>query len=361
MVPSLPIPAPGRRSLLAGFAATLLSAGMAPAAALSPPARPAAPAGSLTRPPRLRRGDVVGLVAPSGASWEADDRDQVDEVVRALGFVPRHGRHSMDRFGYLAGQDRDRASDINAMFADPDVKALLCVRGGWGVARMLPFVDFDRIRANPKAVMGFSDITGLHMALQARAGLVSFHGSNAAGAWGPLAVASLDELLVEGRAATVHNPPAREPRLVQRQGRTVTITPGRARGRLIGGNLTVFAALAGTPYMPDTRGAILVLEDVGEAEYRIDRMLTQLRLAGLLDGITGFVFGQCTRCSDASPGFGNFPLSELLEQHVRPLAVPAFHGLMIGHIADQPFLPLGAEVEMDARAGQLRLLSPAVV
>lgn len=345
---------PVRRALLATLAASLLpiSAARADKSVASP--------GSLVRPPRLRRGDVIGLVAPSGATYEADDRNLVDEVVRALGFEPRHGAHSMDRYGYLAGQDRDRAADVNTMFADPEVKAILCVRGGWGVARMLPFVNFDLARANPKAVMGFSDITGLHMALQARAGLISFHGSNAASGWGPISVASFNELLVEGAAAEFRNPPAREDRLVQRRARTVTITPGVARGRLIGGNLTVFSALAGTPYMPDTRGAILVLEDINEAEYRIDRMLTQLRLAGLLDGIAGFVFGQCTSCVDEGPGYGNFLVSELLDQHIRPLGVPAFNGLMIGHIADQPFLPLGAEVELDAAKGTLRLLAPAV-
>jgi muramoyltetrapeptide carboxypeptidase len=354
-----------RRALAAGVLACLVplmggaAASRAQTAGTARPAGPQ-PAGFLTRPPRLRPGDVIGLVAPSGATWEADDRAIVDEVVRALGFVPRHGPHTMDRFGYLAGRDEDRAADVMAMFADQEVKAILCVRGGWGAARMLPFLDFDVIRANPKAVLGYSDITGLHMALQSRAGLISFHGANAANAWGPQSVASFSQLLVEGAAPDYRVPPAREERLVQRRGRTVTITGGVARGRLIGGNLTVFSALAGTPYMPDTRGAILVLEDIGEAEYRIDRMLTQLRLAGLLSGITGFIFGQCTNCVDQGPGFGNFPLSQLLDQHIRPLGIPAFHGANFGHIQDQPFLPLGASAEMDASAGTFRLLGPAV-
>jgi muramoyltetrapeptide carboxypeptidase len=347
-----------RRAVLAGVVAALMPL-TGVAAAPSTAARPAA-AGSLTRPPRLKRGDVIGLVAPSGATYEADERAMVDEVVRALGFEPRHGKHSMDQFGYLAGQDRDRAADINAMFADRAVRAILCVRGGWGAARMLPFLDFAVIRANPKPVMGFSDITGLHMALQARAGMISFHGSNGASAWGPQTVASFNEILVNAGAPEWRNPVAKEDRLVQRRGRTIQISGGRARGRLIGGNLTVFSALAGTPFMPDTRGAILMLEDIGEAEYRIDRMLTQLRLAGVMDGIAGFVFGQCTNCVDPDPGFGNFPLSALLEQHIRPLGVPAFQGANFGHIADQPFLPLGAEVAIDAGVGTMRLLAPAV-
>ncbi len=316
---------------------------------------------SLTRPPRLRRGDTIGLVAPSGATYEADDRALVEEVVRALGFVPKHGAHTMDRYGYLAGQDRDRAADVNAMFADREVKALLCVRGGWGAARMLPFLDYEMIAANPKAVLGYSDITGLHMALQARAGMVSFHGANAANAWGPISVASFNEQLVDAGTPLFRNPVAREDRLVQRRGRTVVLGRGKARGRLIGGNLTVFSALAGTPYMPDTRGAILVLEDTNEAEYRIDRMLTQLALAGILPGLAGFVFGQCTDCRGEGGGYGNFTLSEILDQHIRPLGIPAFHGAMFGHIADQPFLPLGADVEIDADAGTMQVLAPAVV
>ncbi|MCU0881766.1 MAG: LD-carboxypeptidase [Hyphomonadaceae bacterium] len=349
-------PAFHRRALIAALAATLL-----PASAPAIGTNDMPETTSLTRPPRLRRGDTIGLVAPSGATYEADDRALVEEVVRALGFVPKHGAHTMDRYGYLAGQDRDRAADVNAMFADREVKALLCVRGGWGAARMLPFLDYEMIAANPKAVLGYSDITGLHMALQARAGMVSFHGANAANAWGPISVASFNEQLVDAGTPLFRNPVAREDRLVQRRGRTVVLGRGKARGRLIGGNLTVFSALAGTPYMPDTRGAILVLEDTNEAEYRIDRMLTQLALAGILPGLAGFVFGQCTDCRGEGGGYGNFTLSEILDQHIRPLGIPAFHGAMFGHIADQPFLPLGADVEIDADAGTMQVLAPAVV
>lgn len=349
-------PAFDRRGLMAVLAAALLPLPVAATGASTMPETT-----SLTRPPRLKPGDTIGLVAPSGATYEADDRALVEEVVRALGFAPKHGAHTMDRYGYLAGQDRDRGADVNAMFADPAIKALLCVRGGWGVARMLPFLDFDLIAANPKPVLGYSDITGLHMALQARAGMISFHGANAANAWGPISVASFNELLVAAGTPTFRNPVAREERLVQRRGRTVVLGRGKARGRLIGGNLTVFSALAGTPYMPDTRGAILVLEDTNEAEYRIDRMLTQLALAGILPGLAGFVFGQCTDCRGDGGGYGNFTLSEILDQHIRPLGIPAFHGAMFGHIADQPFLPLGAAVEIDADAGTMRLLAPAVV
>jgi muramoyltetrapeptide carboxypeptidase len=317
--------------------------------------------GSLTRSKRLKRGDIIGLIAPSGATYEADDRALIDETVRALGFIPRHGTHNMDRYGYLAGRDEDRAADINAMFADREVKALLSVRGGWGAARMLRYLDYDAIATNPKPVMGFSDVTGLHLALQARAKIISFHGTNASSGWGQTSVASFNGLLVNAETPTWRNPVATEDRLVQRRWRTVTITSGKARGRLIGGNLTVLSTLVGTPYMPDMNGAILVLEDTNEAEYRIDRMLTQLALAGILGKISGFIFGQCTDCSAPASGYGNFSLSEILQQHIAPLGIPAFQGAYFGHIANQPFIPMGAEAELDADTGTFRILEPAVI
>jgi muramoyltetrapeptide carboxypeptidase len=320
-----------------------------------------APTGSLKRAPRLKPGDMIGLIAPSGATYEADDRALVDETIRALGFVPNHGTHTMDRYGYLAGRDENRAADVNAMFANKDVKALMAVRGGWGVARMLRHLDFDLIAANPKPVLGFSDITGLHLALQARAGLISFHGSNATSGWAPTSVTSFNDLLVKGETPTWRNPIATEDRLVQRRWRKVTIREGIARGRLLGGNLTVLSALVGTPYMPDMRGAILVLEDTNEAEYRIDRMLTHLALAGILPQIAGFIFGQCTECTAPASGYGNFALSELFEQHIKPLGIPAFHGAYFGHIANQPFIPMGAVAELNAGEGTFRLLAPAVL
>jgi muramoyltetrapeptide carboxypeptidase len=352
-----------RRAIIAGIYALAGVTAFPSSMSRAQAARPASQTLSspLKRSKRLKPGDVIGLIAPSGATYEADDRALIDETVRALGFVPRHGTHNMDRYGYLAGRDEDRAADINTMFRDPEVKALLAVRGGWGAARMLRYLDYDAIAANPKPVMGFSDITGLHLALQARAGIISFHGTNAASGWGPASVQSFNGLLVNGETPTWRNPIATEDRLVQRRWRTVTIKSGIARGRLIGGNLTVLSTLVGTPYMPDMRGAILMLEDTNEAEYRIDRMLTQLSLAGILGKISGFIFGQCTDCTAPASGYGNFALSELLQQHIAPLNIPAFQGAYFGHIANQPFIPMGAQAELDADKGTFRLLEPAVI
>jgi muramoyltetrapeptide carboxypeptidase len=282
------------------------------------------------------------------------------ETVAAMGLVPKAAPHLRTRFGYLAGRDADRAADLNAMYADDTVRAVLAVRGGWGSARILPHLDFDLIRAHPKLLVGFSDITALHMAFAARAGFATIHGPNAGSAWGKLSWDSFRAVAFAGATPTFVNPTATEDRLVQRDWRTQVIRPGKAAGRLLGGNLTVLTALLGTTYLPSFDGAILFLEDVDEAEYRIDRMLTQLKLAGILGGVAGIVFGQCTNCRATGPAVGGFTLSEVLRQHFLPLGVPVYQGALFGHVDNQFSLPVGVRAEIDAAAGTLRLLEPAV-
>jgi len=318
-----------------------------------------APTKPTLKPKKLRAGDVVGLVAPGSPTDEQFDYQISDEVIVALGLVPKRGQSVGQVHGYFAGRDKQRAADVNAMFADKTVKAIMAVRGGWGTARILPYLDFDLIRNNPKPLIGYSDITALHLALQAKTGLVSFHGPNATSSWGKQTVASFKPLLFDGAKQVYTNPTASDDRLVQRKWRTQVIKGGKARGRLIGGNLTVLTAMVGTPYMPNTDGAILFLEDVDEAEYRIDRMLTQLGQAGYLRGLKGVVFGQCSSCK-ASSG-RKFTLHSVLKQHISPLNIPAYQGAFFGHMKDQFTVPLGIEAELDADAGTLRLLESSVV
>jgi muramoyltetrapeptide carboxypeptidase len=312
------------------------------------------------RPQRLRPGDTVGLVEPAGFTDDAFDLELVKENIRAMGLVPKAAPHLAARYGYLAGKDTDRAADVNAMFADDKVRAVFAVRGGWGSARILPYLDFETIRANPKLLIGFSDITALHLAIAAKAGFTTIHGPNAASGWGKLSWESLRTLAFEAGTPLYRTPEGTEDRLVQRAGRTRTFHPGKAAGPLLGGNLTVLTALMGTPYVPDFTGAILFLEDTDEAEYRIDRMLTQLALAGVLKRVAGVVFGQCTNCRSSTPSYGGFTLSEILDQHLGKLGVPAFQGAQIGHVANQFSMPMGVRAEIDAAAGTIRLLEPAV-
>ncbi|MGQ0659275.1 MAG: S66 peptidase family protein [Sphingosinicella sp.] len=327
---------------------------MLPAAGISavlPPRR---------RPRRLRRGDVVGLVEPAYFTPDAFDLEAILATIRAMGLVPRAAPNVMSRYGYLAGSDEERAAHLNTMFADPEVRAIFAVRGGWGCARILPLLDFDLIRANPKLLIGFSDITALHLALAARADFPSIHGPNAASAWGQLSWDSFRRLAFDAETPTWAIPPGTEDRLAQRNGRARTFRPGRATGPLIGGNLTVLSALVGTPYLPSFDGAILFLEETEEAQYRIDRMMTHLALAGILGRVAGVVFGQCTDCTARISSLGGFTLSEVLAHHLAPLGVPAFQGALFGHVTDQFSLPVGVRAEIDAAAGTIRMLEPVV-
>jgi muramoyltetrapeptide carboxypeptidase len=322
--------------------------------------RAAQAAATPVKPPRLRPGDTVGLIEPAGFIDDAFDLDLVRETIRAMGLKPKDAPHLAGRYGYLAGSDKDRAADINALYADPDVRAVFAVRGGWGCARILPLLDFATIRRNPKLLVGFSDITALHLAFAAKAGFTTIHGPNASSSWGQFSWDAFRAIAFDGATPTLSTPEGREDRLVQRAGRIRTFRPGVARGRLLGGNLSVLAALMGTPWLPDFTGAILFIEDVGEQPYRIDRMLTQLALAGILGRVKGVVFGQCSDCGPAGTSYGGFTLSEVLQQHLEPLGIPAFQGGQFGHVANQYSLPLGIEAEMDATAGTIRLLEPAV-
>jgi muramoyltetrapeptide carboxypeptidase len=271
-----------RRQLLGGL-------GLATAAVVLGQRAMAAQGHLTLKPPRLRQGDVVGIISPAGATFERDRLELVIDAVRALGFVPQVAPHALARYGYLAGNDTERAADMNAMFADPAIKVLLPIRGDWGSARILPYLDYGTIRANPKVLIGFSDISALLLGIYAQTGLITFHGPHGITSWSSDQVEPLRRILMDGEALTYSNPllGADQDRLMRDQGRIQTIRPGQATGPLLGGNLSVISGIVGSPYMPETTGAILFLEDVGEPPYRIDRMLTQLKLAGVLDGLAG--------------------------------------------------------------------------
>ena len=313
------------------------------------------------RPRRLAPGDTVGLVAPASATFQTIELDIARESLEALGLKVKVGSHLLERHGYLAGADKQRAADINGFFADSSVAAVLPIRGGWGSARVLPYLDFESIRRNPKIVLGFSDITALLLSIHAKTGLITFHGPNGIGRWDAWSVEHLKRLLFAAEAVTFENPKTMNDRnsLTQTENRVRTVTTGTARGRLLGGNLTVLTTILGSPYLPDWDGAILFVEDVREDLYRVDRMFTQLKLAGALQKIRGFVFGTCAECGPGE-GFGSLTLEEILTDHIKQLGVPAWFGAMIGHQTPQWTLPVGADVEIDASKGTIRMLAPAV-
>lgn len=346
-------------ALAGGLAAAALPLSGADAAhARALVGRPASRRGAI-RPQRLRAGDVVGLVAPSGAIDDSQVADIARESLQAMGLTVREGLYLGGRRGYLAGTDVERAHDLNTMIQDPDVRGIFAVRGGWGAARIIDRLDYDSLARDPKVLAGYSDITALHNAVHARTGLVTFHSPIAASSWATFPYEHFRRIVFDAEAPTLLPAPDTADTLVPQQNRVRTLHPGRARGRLLGGNLTVLSHLVGTAYLPAFDGAILFLEDIGEEPYRLDRMLTQLKLAGVLGAIAGFVFGRCTDC-DPGEGYGSLNLETVLLDHIAPLGVPAWFNAMIGHIRDQWTVPVGIEAEIDAELGSVRLLTPAV-
>ena len=314
----------------------------------------------LLRAKRLKPGDTIGLISPANATYEREPFEIATEALQALGFKVKPGQHLRARYGQFGGSDAQRAADVNTMFADDSVAGILALTGGSGCNRIVDKLDYALIAAKPKFFGGFSDLTALINAIQARTGLITFHCPMAASEWNEFSLNSFRAVVMEGLTPLLSNPSERGEHAVQTQDRISTLRPGRARGPLLGGNLAVLASLAGSAYMPSFRGAILFLEEVNEYIYRVDRMLSTLRLCGALDGLAGVVIGKFTKC-EPGDGFGTLTLDEVFDDYFLPLNVPVFRGAMIGHIKRKHTLAIGAPVEMDALAGTLQLLQPAVI
>jgi muramoyltetrapeptide carboxypeptidase len=306
------------------------------------------PANKLIVPKKLKKGDTVAFTAPAGIVFDENDFIRMEEVLVSMGLNAVFGEFVRERYGYLAGTDRQRARDLNRFFADPDVDAIIAVRGGWGCARILPYIDFEAIKKNPKIYCGFSDNTTLHLAFLHYCGLVSFHGPNGTSDWTDLTKRSFQSVLMDGEKTEYRSENSVE-----------MLFPGIVDGRLIGGNLSILTTALGTEYQPDTDGSILFVEDIGEPVYKIDRMMTHLKNAGLLDNINGFIFGKCTNCPE--PGGANFRMKEVLMHHIRPLGIPALMGADISHDPDNFTLPMGLLARLDADNGYFKLLERAVI
>jgi muramoyltetrapeptide carboxypeptidase len=331
-------------------------------AALATVALGAKPASSVVKPKRLAPGDTLGLVLPASAEFQADDISLAVDQMQALGFKVKIGAHAYDRHGYFAGRDRDRAADLNAMFADDSVAGIVCYTGGWGSPRVLPLLDYDLIRRKPTVLIGYSDITALLNAITQRTGLVTFHGPVGSSNIEPYSLDNFRRVVMTAEpAGTLSTPPKRPNDIVDRINRVVRLAPGKASGRLAGGNLTLVAATMGTPYEVQTDGAILFLEDIREEPYRIDRMLTQLALGGKFDRVAGVAFGRCTDCVNRSGGGSGFSIEDVLRDRFGSLRVPVVSGLPFGHIEQKLTLPVGIRATLDADAGTLSIDEAAVV
>jgi muramoyltetrapeptide carboxypeptidase len=314
-----------------------------------------------TRPSHLNFGDTIGVAAPASPPPDPKSIDRGVAVLEGLGFKVRIASHARRRCGFLAGSDRERAGDLMKFFLDRKVKAIICVRGGYGTGRLLSLLDYEAIRAHPKIFVGYSDVTALHCALRSRSRLVSFHGPMVGA---DFAEPGQPEFTVRSFLRTVTQPTPPGSICQGYSGKTVKIMRrGRAIGPLVGGNLSLLCASLGTPFQPPFRKNILCLEDTGEAPYRIDRMLTQLLQAGLLQQVAGIAIGIHRNCQDPNAAGGEYrqTLEDVLRERLLPLKVPVVTGLPFGHVRCNATLPLGAQATLDADHGDLRITQAAVV
>ncbi len=299
------------------------------------------------KPFALKRGDSVAITSPAGAIWDQQQVETFSNILKGFGFKIVFGKTLTEKFGYFAGTDELRANELNNFFGDASIKGIFCMKGGWGCARLLDKIDYDLIKKNPKVFVGFSDITTLLNAITSRTGLITFHGPVGNSGWNAYTSTIFKSVIMEpGVPPTFVNAPTEDT--------IVTINSGKTSGKLFGGNLTVITSLMGSNYLPDWKNKILFLEEVKEEPYSIDRMLTQLKLCGVLDSIAGLVFGKCAKCFAEEPQKA-FTFHEVILQHIKPLKIPAFYGAMIGHIENKLTIPLGIQATVNADTGSIKL------
>lgn len=310
----------------------------------------------IIKPPALPRGATIGIISPSSPQRDEERLKCGVRYLESLGYQVKIGHHVYARHGgYLAGTDEQRAEDLHSMFRDPDVSAIFCARGGYGCARILPLVDFGLIRRHPKIFVGFSDVTVLQLALLKRTGLVTFSGAmpsvDMADGFEPIAEEQFWRVLTERRRPGA----LRQPLALN------IIRRGRTEGRLLGGNLSVLVSLLGTGYLPELGGSILALEDVGEATYRIDRMLLQLSMATARRPAAGVIYGSWSQAESSSGSTPHRDVEEVLQERLDIAAGPILSNLLYGHQAQKFTLPIGVMARLEtARGGSLTLLEGGV-
>lgn len=307
----------------------------------------------LLKPTALKRGDTVAITSPAGAVWDEVQIVKFVGILQGFGFKVKLGQTLKEKYGYFAGTDDLRAKELLDFFLDKEVQGIFCMKGGWGCARILDKINYSIIQNNPKVLIGFSDITSLMIAITSKTGLVTFHGPVGNSGWNDFTSDYFTRILMKKETLSYSYPAGDVDA-------HYTINSGIAKGVLVGGNLTVLAGIIGSQYLPSWENKILFLEETGEEPYRVDRMLTQLKLSGVLNKISGFVFGKCVKC-DAEEPEKAFTLKQVLEQQIKPLGIPAFYGAMIGHIENKYTIPIGIEAEVDASTGIIKLLEASVI
>lgn len=304
-------------------------------------------------PKALYKGDRIAITGSAGAIYEPHTIDRITSRLTELGFKYVLGETLTSRFGYLAGTDEMRASELMSYFKDSSINAILTMRGGWGCARILDLLDYEVIKANPKVIMGFSDITSLINAIYKKTGLVTYHGPCGYSTWTEFSTEYVTKAVSSGSPFTMKNPSDFTKDLI-------TLTSGNCRGELVGGNITVLLSMIGTPYEPDWNNKILFLEETNEEPYRIDRMFWQMKQAGIFSKVKGIVFGSFNKCFAEEPE-KSFTLQEVLEQHFKDIHLPVYMGATFGHMSPKFTLPIGIHAEMNADTFTLKTTERSVL
>jgi len=316
----------------------------------------------LIKPPRLNTGDTIGIIAPASAPPDPKAIDYSVRTTCTLGFKPLLARNVRKRWGFLAGSDGERADDLMEMFANPKVKGIFCIRGGYGTARLVNLLDYRLLRENPKILLGYSDVTSLHCALLTRANMVSFHGPMFNSDFNRK---ELPSFTLKSCLRTLMQSSAPGSISLGYRKRTVAILrSGRASGPLIGGNMSLLCTTLGTPFQPKFKGSILFFEDLSEEPYRYDRMLTHLLNAGVLQQVAGIAIGINADCQDPKAKRAREyrqTLEEVFTERLLPLSVPMVMGLPFGHVPHNATLPVGVRATLDAHQGDLLIDEPAVI
>jgi muramoyltetrapeptide carboxypeptidase len=305
----------------------------------------------ILKPPALKKGDVIGIVSPASSPDDFTRIEQGVKYLESLGYRVKLGKHIFKRYGYLSSTDDERADDLNEMFADEKVKAIICVRGGYGTPRLLDKVDYNLIKKKPKIFVGYSDITALQLAILKKTGLVTFSGPMLAvdiySNFNSFAEDFFWRILTSReRKLEIKNPNGVE---------LNTLKSGKATGTLLGGNLSLIASIMGTKYQPSFNGSVLVIEDIGEEPYRIDRYLSQLKNSGVLYKINACILGQFTDCAPKEPE-KSLTLEQIFNDYLGNLRIPVISNLSYGHIPQKLTLPLGARVRVDAKRQKITII-----
>ncbi|MAU72263.1 MAG: LD-carboxypeptidase [Pseudozobellia sp.] len=310
-------------------------------------------------PKRIKKGDTIGLIAP-GYAVKPEVLENVIKTLEKIGLKPYHTSRIVGNHGYFSNTDEERAKDLNEMFANDKIDAILCARGGYGCTRIMSKIDYNNIKNNPKVLIGFSDVTALLNGIYKETGLVTFHGPVGSTLDDSYSIEYLKNVVMKAKnKLLIENVDLDAKKKIDPEYERYTITSGTAHGKIVGGSLTLINALIGTPHELDFTNAIVCIEDVEEAPYRIDRMLTQLIEGKTFKNASGIAFGVCAGCNESTNPL-SFSLKDVILDRIKPLGIPAVYGMSFGHVENNFTFPIGIKAQLNANQMTLQLLEKAV-